>query len=98
MGKRNTHDRKKHVLIDSDRSRTGESDQMSNNALSQVYLTSSQSCDRFQITSVTLYRWEHDGRLNFPQPVKINRRKLYVWTEIEAWERQQAAASRRSAA
>jgi predicted DNA-binding transcriptional regulator AlpA len=63
-----------------------------------VYRTSAQICERYQITAVTLYRWERDENLGFPQPVKINRRKLYVLAEIEAWERSQAAASRRQAA
>lgn len=37
------------------------------------------------ITDMTLWRWERDPRLNFPQPVRINRRKYFRQSDLEAW-------------
>ena len=39
---------------------------------------------------LTLYRWMRDEKLNFPQPVKINRRWYWKLGELRAWERSRA--------
>jgi predicted DNA-binding transcriptional regulator AlpA len=39
---------------------------------------------------MTLYRWMQDEKLNFPQPVKINRRWYWNLGELRAWERSRA--------
>jgi hypothetical protein len=33
-------------------------------------------CREFDITLMTLWRWDHDPELNFPLPVKIRQRKF----------------------
>jgi hypothetical protein len=43
------------------------------------------------ISEMTLWRWEHDAKLAFPQAVYINGRKYYDLAEIEGWERKRAA-------
>jgi hypothetical protein len=32
-----------------------------------------QVCREFQITSMTLWRWDHDPDLKFPPPIRIRR-------------------------
>jgi hypothetical protein len=47
-------------------------------------------------TPRTIERWLDDEKLNFPQPVYINRFKYWNLDELETWERKQAATSVRS--
>ena len=52
------------------------------------YVTRKTILERFGgISVMTLWRWEHDEKLGFPKPTRINRRKYYDLAEIEAWER-----------
>jgi hypothetical protein len=44
------------------------------------------------ISAMTLWRWERDGQLGFPQALIINGRKYYDLREIEGWERSRAGA------
>ena len=44
-------------------------------------------CERYSVTSMTLYRWDSNPALNFPKPIRINRRKYRDQAELEAWER-----------
>jgi hypothetical protein len=41
-------------------------------------------------TARTLERWESDPKLNFPQAIKINGRKLDRVREIARWKRERA--------
>jgi predicted DNA-binding transcriptional regulator AlpA len=47
---------------------------------------------RYDICDRTLDRWLESKTLNFPQPVKIRRRKYWQLSELVAWEREQARA------
>ena len=61
------------------------------------YITRKGVRERFGgISAMTLWRWEHDGRLGFPKPTDINKRKYYDLAELEAWERRCASAIHRS--
>ncbi|MFC5556485.1 DNA-binding protein [Methylobacterium iners] len=62
------------------------------------WLNSSEVRARYRISAATLNRWDRDKELGFPQPMVINRRKLYPLTQLETWERSRASAARRSAA
>lgn len=57
------------------------------------FLTSRQVMDRYNISEMTLYRWERDERLNFPKPIRPMRRKLYSEQAIVEWERKRAAGA-----
>ncbi len=59
---------------------------------SQKYLTGPQVLDRYQITRVTLFRWQKNKELAFPQPLTVNRRKFFLEDELIAWETNRAAA------
>jgi predicted DNA-binding transcriptional regulator AlpA len=55
------------------------------------YLPDPQVCQRYGVSAMTLWRWDHDPRVNFPKPIRINRRKYRDEAELEAWERKRAA-------
>jgi predicted DNA-binding transcriptional regulator AlpA len=58
------------------------------------FITRKKVLERFGgISVMTLWRWERDAKLNFPQPTEINGRKYFDLAEVEAWERQRALAS-----
>ncbi len=61
------------------------------NDLEEGLISAPKLCKRLDIVGMTLWRHERDPRLNFPQPIKINGRKFYKKSEIDAWERVQAA-------
>ncbi len=51
-------------------------------------------CKRYQISSMTLWRWDHDDSLAFPKPIYINGRKFRRLSELEAFERSPARCMR----
>jgi len=44
---------------------------------------------------MSIWRWMHDERMQFPEPVKINRRNYWRLGDLREW---QAAQSARKAA
>jgi hypothetical protein len=59
-----------------------------------------QVCREFQITSMTLWRWDHDPELEFPPPIGIRKRKFRRRSALEIFKRQlvRNAIARRTAA
>lgn len=51
-----------------------------------TYMTSAQVRDRFKISDATLFRWTRDKDLQFPQPMKVKRRKLFDEAKLAEWE------------
>jgi predicted DNA-binding transcriptional regulator AlpA len=51
------------------------------------WLPDSQVCKRYGVSPMTLWRWDHNPEMNFPKPMRINRRKYRDEAELEAWER-----------
>jgi predicted DNA-binding transcriptional regulator AlpA len=44
------------------------------------------------VSQMSIWRWRNNPAMHFPEPIKINGRKLYKRAEIEAWmERQRSA-------
>ncbi len=56
------------------------------------YLSNSEVMQRFGISLMTLWRWENDPTLCFPKAMVIRRRKFFLLSEIEQWEKRQIAA------
>ncbi len=54
--------------------------------------------ERFDVTDRTLSRWVADPRLQFPQPIVVNRRRYFAEDEIEAFEQRRKAKADVSAA
>ena len=51
-------------------------------------------CERYDVVPRTLARWDANAELSFPKPVVINGRKYRIESELDAWDRQQAAKGR----
>jgi hypothetical protein len=47
-----------------------------------------QVCREFQITPMTLWRWDHDLELKFPLAIRIRRRKFRRRRALEDFKRQ----------
>jgi predicted DNA-binding transcriptional regulator AlpA len=62
-------------------------------ASASKYLPTAKVAERYGRTPRTIERWADDEKLNFPQPVYINRFKYWDIEELETWERKRAAAS-----
>lgn len=59
--------------------------------MAEMYLTGPQVTQRYQISNMTLYRWQHDENLNFPKPMTVNRRKYFKESDLADWDRSQTA-------
>ena len=56
------------------------------------YLTAVQVRQRFGgVSDMTLDRWLKSDKLDFPRPIKINRRRLFKESDVVAWEKRQRA-------
>jgi predicted DNA-binding transcriptional regulator AlpA len=44
------------------------------------------------ISDMTLWRWLNDDALNFPKPIKIQKRRYWRAEEIAAWLEEREAA------
>jgi predicted DNA-binding transcriptional regulator AlpA len=58
---------------------------------STAYFTSTDLAARYQRVQRTLVRWEKNPPQNFPQPLRVNGRKLWPQEAIENWERSLAS-------
>ncbi len=57
-----------------------------------VYLTAPQTKARYGgISDMTLWRWLTDPDLGFPQPLVINRRRLFSLEELEDFDQRHLA-------
>ena len=45
---------------------------------------------RYDVTTMTIWRWTKDENLGFPKPLKINTRKYWRESDLIAWERARA--------
>lgn len=50
------------------------------------YLSSAAVRARYGRSDMTLWRWLSDKDLGFPQPLRIQRRRLWRLSDLEAWE------------
>ncbi|KAA2236947.1 helix-turn-helix transcriptional regulator [Salinarimonas soli] len=54
-------------------------------------LSSRKVRDRYGVTDMSLWRWLRDEKLQFPQPMVINRRRYWRLSDLVAWERNRDA-------
>jgi hypothetical protein len=45
-------------------------------------------CREFNVTAMTLWRWDHDVKLKFPPPVQIRRRNFRSRRQLELFKTQ----------
>jgi predicted DNA-binding transcriptional regulator AlpA len=43
-------------------------------------------CERYGVTPMTLWRWDHDAALGFPKPVIIRKRKYRLESDLDAFD------------
>jgi predicted DNA-binding transcriptional regulator AlpA len=65
--------------------------QQDHSKIGRRYLPDPLVCKRYGVSAMTLWRWDHDPHINFPKPIRINRRKYRDEADLEAWERWRAA-------
>ena len=53
----------------------------------RLYLPRRKLPERYTVTPMTIYRWERDPLLAFPQAMIVNGKKFYDVDELEAWEK-----------
>jgi excisionase family DNA binding protein len=64
------------------------------NAMSKTeaeWLGGAQTADYLGVTSMTIWRWERDPKLEFPAPTVIRGRKYRRRNDIDAWMRRMAS-------
>ena len=57
-------------------------------ASSNGLLTGPSVCGRYGVSSMTLYRWQRDPTLGFPNPIEINGRRYWYEQHLQKWERE----------
>jgi hypothetical protein len=55
--------------------------------MSGPFYTSKDLATRYDRVQRTLVRWENDPTQNFPQPLRVNGRKLWPQEAMKSWER-----------
>ncbi len=58
------------------------------NELSDL-LTSAEVRKHYRISDMSLYRWSNDPALEFPKPLRINRRRFWRAADIAAFDARQ---------
>lgn len=53
--------------------------------MSQKLICAKACRDYFGVSDMTLWRWLHDPKLNFPKPVYISKRRYFRKSEVEDW-------------
>lgn len=54
------------------------------------FISSTDLANFLGVSGMTLFRWQRDAKLNFPQPAIINHRKYWARTAIDIWMKQMA--------
>jgi hypothetical protein len=57
------------------------------------YLTAAQVRVRYQISPMTLHRWVKNPALDFPDPLVIQRRRLWNGEHLDRWDRDRLLAT-----
>jgi predicted DNA-binding transcriptional regulator AlpA len=59
------------------------------------WLTGPQVARYFNISTMGIWRWQHDPRLSFPQATKIRSRNYWRISDIKEFEKRMVAAALR---
>jgi hypothetical protein len=62
-------------------------------AIADEFVPDPQVCREFHITSMTLWRWDHDAELDFPPPIKIRKKNYRSRLLSEQFKRRMVADS-----
>ena len=58
---------------------------MSQKEFKDRYLTRSKVAEKFGVSSMTVYRWERNPKLQFPKAVIINNRSYFAENILDRW-------------
>ena len=47
---------------------------------------------RYNVSDMSIWRWQHDNRLGFPKPLRIHKRRFWRLSDLRAWEASQAVS------
>jgi predicted DNA-binding transcriptional regulator AlpA len=61
------------------------------------YLPARQVWERYGVSEMSIYRWQHDHRMAFPPPVYFGRFRYWRLSQLIEWEVACAAATRQGA-
>jgi hypothetical protein len=50
------------------------------------YIPDAKVCERYDITPITLWRWDNDPDLKFPPPIRVRGRKYRDAAELDAFD------------
>jgi len=56
----------------------------------RFFLPDRKVCERYSVSPMTLWRWDHDATLNFPRPIRIRGRKYRDLRELDTFDTTQA--------
>jgi predicted DNA-binding transcriptional regulator AlpA len=56
----------------------------------QAYLPAAAVRARYGVSDMSLWRWLRDDSLGFPPPIRINNRRFWRLSCLEAWEASRA--------
>jgi predicted DNA-binding transcriptional regulator AlpA len=62
------------------------------NALADGWLTSRQIRAHFGVSAMSIHRWLHDQRLQFPKPTQIRRRNYWRVADVLEFEQRMVSA------
>ena len=57
----------------------------------QQLISDRKVMERYDVTAMTLWRWDKDPNLNFPKPIRIRGRKYRSAEELDAFDAKRAA-------
>jgi hypothetical protein len=62
------------------------------NPADDVYLSTRQVCARYgDVSQMSLWRWLHDPKMKFPEPMRIQKRRYWLLADLANWERSRAS-------
>ncbi len=53
-------------------------------------LPAAQVRSRYGVSDMTIFRWLNDDKLEFPRPIRINGRRYWRITDLQAFEQKQS--------
>lgn len=51
-----------------------------------IWLTARHVRDRYDVSDMSLWRWQHRSALGFPPPMRINGVRYWRQADLEVWE------------
>jgi len=56
----------------------------------EQYLPARKVRQRYDVSAMSIHRWLHDAKLNFPRPIYIGKLRYWRLSDLCEWERSRA--------